>query len=1203
MKKQCKVVFQFVLIFSLIISSTMTGIHAAPKEDPSYTPQDPLEYTAYVKNNYTINGGTVTVYGNAVVDGTVSGLGWDKRVEQGLLYYDEKAPEYLNGSVWYKDFIDGKGYLSHEPFLGERPDIDLDLKAFPTLTQKGALTVNGTVNISESGWYSKLSITTDGRTNFSVTADEGEVIEIRVDEFLLNNAVTINGNGKVIFYVDKFVSGGVPRINLNGNPDQVMIYVSGKQQATFTNIWGSFNIYAAGGVLDLISSNINMRGNIYTEGSLNLDNTCNITGFVCAPKSTVTMAGNAKVYGKLIANNLATSGSAQIIMGDVTSLTDGIVDYITNSQAPTVLKVASTSPNGSYTVGAVIPITVQFSKIVNVTGVPRLMLETGATDRYALYASGSGTNTLTFNYTVQQGDYTTDLNYVGIYSLDLNVNNTATIKDTSNKNAILTLPALNNANSLAGGSNISIDTAIPNVSITSTAANPTKLSPIPVTITFSEAVTGFVASDITVVNGTVGSLSGSGTTYTVNITPIAQGDVTVSVGGSKAFDAAGNGNSASAQLVRTYDSIAPTVTLSSTATNNTNVSPIPVTITFSEAVTGFALNDITIVNGTAGSFSGSGTTYTINITPNAQGTVTVNVGASKVTDAAGNGNTAAVQLVRTYDTIAPAVPALTATPTSATNGNVTVAISYPADAVVKLYRIGSSGAWTAYSAALTISQNTTVYAKCQDAAGNWSAEGSVVVNNINGVPTANAVNITATEDTVYNGILTGSDVEGNNLTFIKVTDPAHGTVAINTNGSFTYTPAANYYGSDSFTFKVNDGVFDSAAVTAAITVTAVNDAPVMTAINTLTGTLTNTPFTITYADLAGAANESDVEGNSIRFVINAVSTGTLTKAGVAVVPGTTLASGESLVWTPAENASGVLNAFTVKASDGILETAPVQVKVDVREGSITVTVKNPDGTGLSDVLVSITRDGVKLPGGVTNDSGICLFEDMQTGVYNITIQKPSGVTVVGDESRTVSLTYSSISTSVDFSFSNPASIFDTGEDFFKLEPGYEDINETQVVKVTENGRVDLKIVLNVYRPFNSMHLLLDHEFKNASQGGLTPSFALSKINKINKLDETDKQNVKKILETLNQGDKATINNVAGSIQMQQQTAYNGGYYPAGKYEIEFSLFVGHSIKDESIVAGDKKTVLVTGVNIDGTDIVISSPLEIEIELAKLPKVK
>src|SRR5207248_651102 len=62
-----------------------------------------------------------------------------------------------------------------------------------------------------------------------------------------------------------------------------------------------------------------------------------------------------------------------------------------------------------------------------------------------------------------------------------------------------------------------------------------------------------------------------------------------------------------------------------------------------------------------------------------------------------------------------------------------------------------------------------------------------------------------------------TDVDSATLTAILVSGPAHGTLTLNSNGSFGYTPAANYNGSDSFSYKANDGELDSNAVTVAIT--------------------------------------------------------------------------------------------------------------------------------------------------------------------------------------------------------------------------------------------------------------------------------------------------------------------------------------------------------------------------------------------------
>ena len=76
------------------------------------------------------------------------------------------------------------------------------------------------------------------------------------------------------------------------------------------------------------------------------------------------------------------------------------------------------------------------------------------------------------------------------------------------------------------------------------------------------------------------------------------------------------------------------------------------------------------------------------------------------------------------------------------------------------------------------------------------------------------------------GVLTNdTDDNGDALTAIVVTQPAHGTLTLNADGSFTYTPALNFTGTDTFTYKANDGLLDSNTVTVTITVTPVNDDP------------------------------------------------------------------------------------------------------------------------------------------------------------------------------------------------------------------------------------------------------------------------------------------------------------------------------------------------------------------------------------------
>ena len=139
------------------------------------------------------------------------------------------------------------------------------------------------------------------------------------------------------------------------------------------------------------------------------------------------------------------------------------------------------------------------------------------------------------------------------------------------------------------------------VTISSTEDDPTNVSPIPITITFGEEVTGFEEDDILVGNGEVVEMSlttKDDIVYEIEITPDDDGEVTVFVPAGVAEGADEMTNEASEQFSITYDTTAPTVEITTDLpTDPTGISPIPVTITFSEEVTGFGLNDLVINNG------------------------------------------------------------------------------------------------------------------------------------------------------------------------------------------------------------------------------------------------------------------------------------------------------------------------------------------------------------------------------------------------------------------------------------------------------------------------------------------------------------------------------------------------------------------------------------------------------------------------------
>src|SRR5205823_5459249 len=139
---------------------------------------------------------------------------------------------------------------------------------------------------------------------------------------------------------------------------------------------------------------------------------------------------------------------------------------------------------------------------------------------------------------------------------------------------------------------------------------------------------------------------------------------------------------------------------------------------------------------------------------------------------------------------------------------------------------------------------------------------SVTITAVNDGPVASDQVVTTDEDTAKAITLGAADPEGSPLTYTIVTGPAHGTLS-GTAPALTYTPAANYNGPDSFTFKANDGSLDSNVGTVTIAVAAVNDPPV--ANDDAATTAEDTAVTI-----AVLGNDTDVDGDIL--VVTGVGT-------------------------------------------------------------------------------------------------------------------------------------------------------------------------------------------------------------------------------------------------------------------------------------------------------------------------------------------
>jgi methionine-rich copper-binding protein CopC len=348
--------------------------------------------------------------------------------------------------------------------------------------------------------------------------------------------------------------------------------------------------------------------------------------------------------------------------------------------APTVQSVASTQANGSYKAGTVIPITIQFSEPVVVTGSPQLRLETGTTDEAAIYSTGSGSNTLIFLYTVQAGDTAAHLDYVSTAALELNG---GTIRDAAGNDAVATLPSPGASGSLGANASFVIDTTPPAIVSITPNTTTTNGTSIAFTVVFSEPVTGVDAGDFQVVQtgGTgaqITNVTGSGTTWTITVsTGTGDGSIRLDfIDNDTVQDAASNPLGGPGQqdytggTSTTVDRTAPSVT-SFTAADpiTTNLGSVRFVLVFSEPVSGIDANDLDLIlSGVSGAqisgISNAGTSYTITVdTGSGDGAIRLDLkNDGSIVDGAGNPLAAgATGPTYTIDKTRPAVLSILAT--------------------------------------------------------------------------------------------------------------------------------------------------------------------------------------------------------------------------------------------------------------------------------------------------------------------------------------------------------------------------------------------------------------------------------------------------------------------------------------------------------------------------------------------------------------
>jgi hypothetical protein len=192
---------------------------------------------------------------------------------------------------------------------------------------------------------------------------------------------------------------------------------------------------------------------------------------------------------------------------------------------------------------------------------------------------------------------------------------------------------------------------------------------------------------------------------------------------------------------------------------------------------------------------------------------------------------------------------------------------------------------------------------------------TITVLRPNFAPVAASQSLSLAEDTSKAVTLTGTDADGDPLTFRILSGPAHGTLT-GTGANRVYRPATNYNGADSFTFTANDGITDGNTATVSLTVTPVNDAPVFLTSPNASYTLQE-DWIIYFGVMAG-----DPDGDALTYrIVTPPAHGTLNTNNF-----------QNLQYQGFPRFSGV-DSFTWRANDG---------QVDGPLGTVTITVTGPN---------------------------------------------------------------------------------------------------------------------------------------------------------------------------------------------------------------------------------------------------------------------
>ena len=526
-------------------------------------------------------------------------------------------------------------------------------------------------------------------------------------------------------------------------------------------------------------------------------------------------------------------------------------------------------------------------------------------------------------------------------------------------------------------------------------SSPTNADSLTWRVTFSEAVSNVDAADF-VVSGTAATVTAvaavSGVTGAYDVTTsggnLASVSATVTLTISSSHNIADAATNALTNTAPTgtnnnsyvVDNTAPSVTISGVPSASN--APFTATFTFSEAVTGFAVGDITLTNASVSNFTATSmTVYTALVTPTASGTVTVNVPANAARDAAGNGNTAASLATTIYTPPAITITAGTSPVTEGTS------------AVFTLSRAGST------TAALTVNVTVSETGGDMVAAANEGARTVTFLANAatvtlsvatasDSVDEANSV-VTATVSadtgspasysvgTPASAMVTVEDNDTRDVTVsptaLPVNEGSTGTytVVLNSQPTASVTVTPSRTGSSDVTFSPAPLTFTTStwSMVQTVTVTAAQDSDAVDDSATISHAVTGGDYAAVTADSVVVTVDDDETADT-----TAPRVASITRQNPTVSP----TNADSLTWrvTFSETVSNVNEADFVVS--GTTATVTAVAAVSGVTGGYDVTASGGNLAGLSATVTLAISSSHNIEDGASN----ALSNTAPTGTNN-----------------------------------------------------------------------------------------------------------------------------------------------------------------------------------------------------------------------------